>query len=306
MSKNIENFHLQSYNLHRETFAKFLNGNDSLSRTWFDEETIDYWRHWRMYNTITPVLDYYKNSSWVTIGDGRYGLDSVRLKKINNSLNILPTDISPYLLEESKKMGLISDFSIENAEKLSFPDNHFDFAFCKESYHHLPRPFLGLYEMLRVSKEGVVLIEPNDRLTNPPFLLHLISKLVLLKSKILNRMKPHPDAGWFEESGNYCYYLSLREVEKLCIGLQLPCLAYLYFNDYYEEGMEYTNVGKDIAVFNKVKKIVRKEDFKCKVGLKQYQLISVVIFKKMPPEELKKQMKDFGFEVIDLPLNQFL
>ena len=183
MPKSVENFHLKSYLLHQEEYAKFLNGNDAHSKTWFDEHTIDYWRHWRMYNTILPVLNYYNDSSWVTVGDGRYGLDSVRLKKINNSIKILPTDISPYLLEESKKMGIISDFSVENAEKLSFPDNHFDFAFCKESYHHLPRPFLGLYEMLRVTKNGIVLIEPIDRLTNPPFLLQLVNKLIIFKSK---------------------------------------------------------------------------------------------------------------------------
>jgi glutathione peroxidase-family protein len=26
----------------------------------------------------------------------------------------------------------------------------------------------------------------------------------------------------------------------------------------------------------------------------------------MPPDQLIKQMKDFGFKIIDLPLNQFL
>lgn len=292
----------KSYESHKQGFAGFVNGNDSHSKTWFNENTIDYWRHWRMYLTIKPILEYFNNTNWMTIGDGRYGLDSVRLKKINNTINVLPTDISPYLLEESKKMGIISDFSIENAEKLSFKDDQFDFTFCKEAFHHLPRPFLCVYEMLRVSKKGIVFIEPNDRLTNPPIILSLINKLVLFKSKILGKTKPHPDTGWFEEDGNYCYFPSLREIEKLAIGIQLPCIAFKYTNDYYEKGLEYTNTDRDIETFNKVKKKIRSKDNKCKIGLRQPDLITIIIFKEMPADELKQQMRNNGLEVVDLPI----
>ena len=43
--------------------------------------------------------------------------DSLKLKKIEPSLNILPTDISPYLLQKAKEQKIIDDYKIENAEK---------------------------------------------------------------------------------------------------------------------------------------------------------------------------------------------
>jgi len=36
----------------------------------------------------------------------------------------------------------------------------FDLVLCKEALHHLARPVLGLYEMLRVCRQRAVAIEP--------------------------------------------------------------------------------------------------------------------------------------------------
>lgn len=76
--------------------------------------------------------------------------------------NCCPTDISEYLLAEARRRGLITKYALENAERLSFADQSFDYVFCKESFHHFPRPYQALYEMLRVAREAVLLIEPND------------------------------------------------------------------------------------------------------------------------------------------------
>jgi SAM-dependent methyltransferase len=51
-------------------------------------------------------------------------------------------------------------FEYANAEHLPFASASFDLVFCKESLHHLARPVLGLYEMLRVCRRAVVLAEP--------------------------------------------------------------------------------------------------------------------------------------------------
>ena len=42
-----------------------------------------------------------------------------------------------------KQRQQIDDYSVENAERLSFADHQFDFAFCREAYHHMPRPSPG-------------------------------------------------------------------------------------------------------------------------------------------------------------------
>ena len=47
-----------------------------------------------------------------------------------------------------------------NAECLPYPTASFDVVLCKEALHHLARPVLGLYEMLRVARRGVVFVEP--------------------------------------------------------------------------------------------------------------------------------------------------
>ncbi len=53
-------------------------------------------------------------------------------------------------------------YRIENSEQLALESRSFDLVFCKESLHHLARPVLGLYEMLRVCRRAALLIEPYD------------------------------------------------------------------------------------------------------------------------------------------------
>jgi hypothetical protein len=88
-----------SYDLHKEHFKSSDAERLKFEESWFDETTVDYWRHHRMYAPLTPLIKAYPNSKWLTVGDGRFGLDSVKLKKIEPTLDVLPTDISPYLLQ---------------------------------------------------------------------------------------------------------------------------------------------------------------------------------------------------------------
>lgn len=53
-------------------------------------------------------------------------------------------------------------YELADVEALPFPSRHFELVFCKESLHHTARPLQGLYEMLRVCRSAVVLIEPWD------------------------------------------------------------------------------------------------------------------------------------------------
>ena len=53
-------------------------------------------------------------------------------------------------------------FEHANAEHLPFASRSFDLVFTKESLHHLARPVLGLYEMLRVCRRAAVFVEPWD------------------------------------------------------------------------------------------------------------------------------------------------
>ena len=80
----------------------------AVHESWFNEETADYWRHARMYEPAR-LLDHLPELTWLTVGDGRFGLDSIRIKKLGFRL-VLPTDIGDALLKRSVKRGLIDDY----------------------------------------------------------------------------------------------------------------------------------------------------------------------------------------------------
>lgn len=50
----------------------------------------------------------------------------------------------------------------QNTERLSFASRSFDIVFCKEGLHHLARPVMGLYEMLRTCRYAAIFIEGYD------------------------------------------------------------------------------------------------------------------------------------------------
>jgi len=52
-------------------------------------------------------------------------------------------------------------YQIQNCEALALDSRSFDLVLCKEGLHHLARPVQGLYEMLRVCRDAVVIMEPN-------------------------------------------------------------------------------------------------------------------------------------------------
>ena len=283
------------------------NEKETIHESWFNEHTTDFWRHKRMYETIAPLANYYANSAWLTVGDGRFGLDAVRLKMIFPIKNIFPTDIGENMLRISKEKGHIDAYGIENAEQLSFADNSYDVVFCKEAFHHFPRPYLALYEMLRVSKKAVVMIEPAERLVingvkSKPYIL---SAIKLLISKITGKSyQPYLPAinqlsHSFEEAGNYLYSVSVRELEKLVHGMDLGGLAWKGFNDVYEKGCEFEEAKEGNPLFDAISKSIAEGDHLCKTHPEFHQpnMVSVIIFKEKPDAALVQQLQEAGFQL---------
>ncbi len=297
-------FHKLSYSRHEQehpAHGKLLSLE--LYKNWFDSGTVDVWRHLRMFSLIDPLLEEFKGASWLTVGDGTYGTASIYIGRKGGQA--LPIDIHVAMLETAKEQGMIADFRKENAEAISFEDNSFDFSFCKEAYHHFPRPFIALYEMLRVSRRAVVLCEPADWLPSPlPRRLLQLMKNRIKKS--LNKKVPHSDTGNFEEIGNYVYSISERELQKVALGLNLPTVAFKRFHDVYIEGVEFEKADEQSALLRKIKKDISKNDLLCRLGLSTKAQMMAVIFKEAPSSALRARLATVGFEVIDLPENPYL
>ncbi|MBN2485921.1 MAG: class I SAM-dependent methyltransferase [Bacteroidales bacterium] len=301
------------YDKQSKIFSDTSEEHIKLTESWFDETTADYWLHNRMYEAADCIAGH-ESATWLTIGDGRWGLDSIRLKK-RGIANIIPTDICETLLKASKEKGLIDKYHIENAEKLSFPDNSFDYIFCKESFHHFPRPYIALYEMLRVASKAVILVEPND---DP--LVSTIGFKTFIGYKIKNFLarkglckKPRfygktifPDYG-YETSGNYVYSISNREAQKIARGLNLPQLAFKGYNSHYIKGCEFepADINKS-AIFKEIVDTVNYQDEKCKLGLLAYSGIMLIFFKEKASSLTINELKSRDWTIIDLPKNPYL
>ena len=190
----------------------------------------------------------------------------------------MATDIGGAFLPLVKEQKLIDDFSVENVEKLSFDDNSFDYVFCKEAYHHFPRAYLGVYEMIRVAKKAIILAEPQDPLTKMPLMLAVKNILDRFNPTILQKYWKNRYS--FEEVGNYVFKLSDREMEKIAMGMNLPAIAFKGINNsYWKAGLDTEIANNTSTAFRKIQSKLRRDNLLCKLGILPYQVLSAVISK---------------------------
>jgi ubiquinone/menaquinone biosynthesis C-methylase UbiE len=302
-----QNFQEVSYERHTESYKEYsLDGKEANhSKTWFETDTVDAWRHQQMYKTIDPILKTEPEAKWLTVGDGRYGTDAKYI--LDKGCEALPTDISDVLLKAAKDVGYLADYKKENAESLTFKDSEFDYVFCKESYHHFPRPMIALYEMLRVARKGVVLIEPNDPCINninskfrAKFFRFLKDILKTLIKRNINMQ------GAFEEVGNYKYCISRREIEKVALGLNYKMVAFKGINDAYVKGVEFEKLSVNGPLQKQVKKSISTKNFLVKIGFTDYYLLTAIIFKQRPSKNLLHNLSINGFEIVKLLDNPYI
>ena len=243
----------------------------------------------RRYDKIRPLIS--KEDKWLDIGD-HYGEESAWLSLYCK--DALSADINDTLLKVACKYGYINAYMQQNVENMTFEDSSFDFVLCRESYHHFPRPYIGVYEMLRCAKKGVVISEPLDPLLKMPFLLWLCN-IIDTKKNPLRSWKFWKNSFSFEVVGNYVYKISQREFEKIAMGIGLPAVAFHYAND------TCVNLSKES------KKIERKIiNILCKLRILPYQGMTAVLFKELPNTETKNKLRQAGYYYYELPQNPYL
>jgi SAM-dependent methyltransferase len=256
-------------------------------------DTIDAWRQTRMRDFVSPLLEAYPDATWMTVGD-LYGEDARYLK--GRGADVVATSLSDHLLQIAKQHGLVDKCRAENAEDLSADDDSFDFVLCKEAYHHFPRPAVGFYEMLRVAKRGVLLIEPQESFRGPIDVLKTLAKRVL-------RGDP---CEHFEPWGNFIYRLRVQEVKKMLTGLNYTTLAFRRFNDFYHPRLAPAKYSPKSVPTLLTKLGIGLQNLLCRMRLLDYGLVSVVAFKETPTPAAERALKQAGFRVVDLPRNPYL
>lgn len=256
-------------------------------------DSIDNWRHTRMLDHTRSIWQKFPESTWITVGDGRFGSDAAYLYA--HGVNVVATSLTDERLKYAHEQGYFPAFRAENAEHISLQDGAVDFVLCKEAYHHFPRPPIALYEMLRVARIGVVIIEPLD---NPKLLDGL--------KKMLKRIIRGDREMQFEPSGNFLYRLNIRELKKLMIAMGGEHLAIKGFNDFFHARLgghdaHGLNVG---SVFTRLGIVV--QDVLSRIGLLGYGLGCVVVFKPGMGGNTLEPLRESGFECVDLPKNPYM
>jgi len=296
-----------SHKAHSEWFAKRFESTESQHHAISDwlkaknENHINYWIHRRLFE-MTAALTADRSKTWLTVGDG-YGFDAQYFYE--KGIDVTGTDIAGTFLPLARTQDLIGKFAVENVEKLSFVDASFDYVFCKEAYHHFPRPHLGVYEMIRVAREGVVIIEPQDPVSRMPLLVALRNILDRIDTSLLQKLWKNRYS--FEEVGNYVYKISEREIEKLANGIGLPCVAFKGINNnFYHPSVLGERADGTSAVFRRIVRKLRLLNLLSWLSLMPHQVLCCIIFKKEPSDAVKHSLEKDGFRILKFPQNPYL
>jgi len=265
------------------------------------KNNLSVWLQNIFFGCLDPLL---KNidQTWLTIGDA-YGFDAQYILGKNN--NATASDLNIDFLNIAQKEGVIHSFSSQNAEQLSYNDDHFDYLLCKEAYHHFPRPYAALYEMIRVAKKGIVVIEPQDPVSKMAGMLFFLNILSAFKNNFANLLWKNRFS--YEPVGNFVYKISEREIEKFAAGLNLPLVAFKKINpNFYFKGADEIECTLRNPKFLKVYLKKKLLDVLVKIRLIPSQVLSAIVFKEVPDETLLMELKSSGYELVYIPKNPYL
>ena len=275
-----------------------------VAKSWLEKGTLDRWRHNRMLECIIPLIK--EQEEWLTVGDGRYGTDANFI--ISNGGKAHASDVSDTLLKIGSEKGFIKEYSQQNAEKLGFSDESFDYVLIKEALHHLPRPSIAVYEAFRVSRKGVILIEPSDE----PNLGIRKTCFNYLKNtfKRFKNIEVNNELYGFEPVGNFVSRINKQEIEKLLLGMHYTNVAFNGLNDYYLEGFEFIpfkgGTKKEKMIVKNALNRINFRNFMTHLGFVNYGMLRAILFKQEPEKKLVSKLINKNWEYRKLPKNPYL
>jgi len=256
--------------------------------------SVDAWLHHRALNLVLPILAAYPKATWMTVGDGKYGSDAYFLR--GHGADVLSTSLTDHTLSIAEQKGLIDRFRCENAERICANDESFDFVLCKEAYHHFPRPPIAFYEMLRVARQAVILIEPREgagRLLNH------------MKQYIKRRVRGVAST-LFERGGNFIFRVNEKEVVKMMAALNHGVVFCKRFNTFYHPRLAVATMSSVSLPGILTRLAIAIQDVLSVLRLLDYGGTCVMVFKEMPCERLQQDLRRQGFQIMAVPANPYL
>jgi SAM-dependent methyltransferase len=166
-------------------------------------------------------------------------------KHLNSSSSVLVVGAGPVDIKVFNDLGFkkvkftnlitnkkFSKIKYGNMENLTYSDNSFDYAVVHASLHHTSKPYKGIYEMYRVSRKGILLIESQDNFT-----MRLLIKFNLTEDFENSSIKYSGLAinkGGVDGTNipNYIYRFTERELKKFSKGLDFNKSHKIYFDHY--------------------------------------------------------------------------
>jgi hypothetical protein len=215
------------------------------------------YRHELMLSSLDVILKYDRGARWLTLGDA-WGREAIYVHKHGG--HATASSLQDTSIKKAAKWGYIDGYAIQNAERLTYADDAFHYTFIKEAFHHLTRPYAGVYEMIRVASKAAILFEPADSL--------LKSNLAGVNASLFHNAFMTE----FEPCG-FQYRVNAFEMVKTAMALNLPAIAFLGWNDPYTEPLEST-------VESEYRESLRELNEMGEAGERHYNLLSTVFIKK--------------------------
>lgn len=271
------------YSLQHATALRYADDDKAAEIITRQEPTVSKLRYDRLdepVRLLARTVD--PSASWLTIGDGRFGRDAATLCQLGFR-DVTASDICAEALKQAQALGIIPAYREENAEHLSLADNSVDYVWCRDSYHHIPRAPLALYQMLRVARQAVILVEPQDPAIDPP-----------------SRPSKSRHYG-YEPDGNFVFSLSRREVIKVAFAMGLGAVALKGQTDYYSAALEGANRDTDPEKYNEWLRIIGVINDAVAQGLTNHSYLMAILFKRTPDAATITTLRQEGWEVRPVP-----
>ena len=105
----------------------------------------------------------------------------------------------------------------------------------------------------------------------------------------------------YEEVGNYVYKISLRELEKVALGLSYQIVAYKSVSMVSLDGLDKVKTIQRNKIWFRYRLLMAIQGFLASCRLIEPALLSVMILKTEPEDLLIKTLKKYKYKIILLP-----